>query len=306
LNPAAIGADLGGTKLLALAIDPAGAVVAEAKVARPDTPDGVVDALGELAEDWGGGGPVPPVGIGIAALVDRAGVLRAGPNLPGFDGYPFTARLAERTGGVVVVDNDATAAAWAEQQVGAARGADDAIFVALGTGIGGAAVVGGELRRGANGFAGEFGHMVVDPHGPVCPCGLRGCWERFASGSGLAWLAAQHPSGRFVGARGEVVAAAAAAGEHDAVEVVGELAGWVALGIANLVTAFDPEVVVVGGGLVEMGDLLLDPVRRRLGEITFAAASRPPVPVLAALLGERSGALGAALLARAAGAAAAS
>lgn len=300
MTPTAIGADLGGTKLLALAVDPSGAVVAEAKVARPETPDGVVAALGELAADWGGDGGVPPVGIGIAALVDRAGVLRAGPNLPGFDGYPFAARLAERTGGAVVVDNDATAAAWAEQQVGAARGAEDAIFVALGTGIGGAAVVGGELRRGANGFAGEFGHMVVDPDGPICPCGLRGCWERFASGSGLAWLAAEHPSGRFIGVRGEVVTSAAAAGDPAAVEVIGQLAGWVALGVANLVTAYDPEVVVIGGGLVEMGDLLLEPVRRRLAEVTFAAASRPAVPVLAAELGERSGALGAALLARAA------
>jgi glucokinase len=297
LTATAIGADLGGTKLLALAIDASGAVVAEAKVARPETPDGVVAALGELAVDWGGTGAVLPVGIGIAALVDRAGVLRAGPNLPGFDGFPFAARLAERTGGAVVVDNDATAAAWAEQQVGAARGAQDAVFVALGTGIGGAAVVGGELRRGANGFAGEFGHMVVDPHGPRCPCGLRGCWERFASGSGLAWLAAQHPSGRFDGARGEAVASAAAAGDPAALEVVEQLAGWVALGLGNLVTAFDPEVVVIGGGLVEMGDLLLEPVRRRLGDATFAAASRPSVPVLAAELGERSGALGAALLA---------
>ena len=300
MTPTAIGADLGGTKLLAVAIDDAGAVVAEAKVARPEAPDGVVAALGEIAEDWRGDGPVPPVGIGIAAIVDRAGVLRAGPNLPGFEGYPFTARLAGRTGGVVAVENDATAAAWAEQQLGAARGADDAVFVALGTGIGGAAVVGGELRRGANGFAGEFGHMVVDPHGPVCPCGLRGCWERFASGSGLAWLAAQHPSGRFAGARGEEVASAAAEGDADALEVVGSLAGWVALGVANLITAFDPDVVVIGGGLVEMGDLLLDPVRRRLPEVTFAAASRPPVPLLAATLGERAGALGAALLARSA------
>jgi glucokinase len=298
LTRSAIGADIGGTKLLAVALDADGTVTAEAKVARPDTAEEAVATLGALVQEWGGDGGVPPVGVGVACLVDRAGVLRAGPNLPGFDGYHFAARLAERTGGPVAVENDATAAAWAEQQIGAARGVADALFVAFGTGIGGAAIIGGALRHGVNGFAGEFGHMVVDPAGPLCPCGARGCWERFASGSGLAWMAARHPSGRFTSVRGEAVATAAADGDADAMEVVEELAGWIALGIGNLVAAYDPQVVVVGGGLVEMGDLLLAPVRRRLGEVTFAAASRPTVPVLAAALGERAGALGAALLAR--------
>src|SRR5690606_32993763 len=157
---------------------------------------------------WGGPGSGLPAGIGVAGLVDRDGVLRTGPNLPGFTGYPFAARLAGRTRGPVAGENDATAPARAEQQVGAARGADDPLVVALGTGIGGAAVVGGALRRGAHGFAGEFGHMVVDPAGPRCPCGADGCWERFASGSGLERLADRHPSGRFRGARGEEVSAA--------------------------------------------------------------------------------------------------
>lgn len=298
MTPAAVGADLGGTKLLVLAVDAAGTVLAETKVARPEGPEATVDAPVDIAGGWVGGRPDLPVGIGVAGLVDRDGVLRTGPNLPGFDGFPFAARLAAATGGPVAVDNDATAAAMGEQRIGAARGADDAVFVALGTGIGGAAVVGGALRRGANGFAGEFGHMVVDPDGPVCPCGARGCWERFASGSGLEWLAAQHPSGRWADVQGEEVAAAAAAGDPDALEVVGQLGGWVALGLANLVAAYDPEVVVIGGGLVEMGDLLLGPVRGRLAEITFGARSRPAVPVLAAQLGERAGALGAALLAQ--------
>src|SRR5439155_4267659 len=111
------------------------------------------------------------------------------PNLPGVAELPLRARLSLRLGLPVQVDNDATCAAWAEREAGAGRGADDMVLVTLGTGIGGGLVRGGALDRGAHGFAGEIGHMVVDPHGPPCPCGRTGCWERFASGSGLGRLA---------------------------------------------------------------------------------------------------------------------
>lgn len=305
----AVGVDVGGTKLLAVALDAAGAVVDEVKLATPGSGEGVVDAIVDIARGWQEPGPSLAVGLGIAGLVDREGALRIGPNLPAFTGHPFEADLATRLPGPVTVDNDANVAAWGELQVGAARGASDVALVTLGTGIGSGHVCGGVLQRGAFGFAGEAGHMVVDPHGPVCPCGRRGCWERFASGSGLgrfgrdAAEAGRAP--RLVElaggdpdlVKGEHVATAAADGDEAATEVVWEFAWWVALGIANLVNILDPDVVVIGGGLAEMGDVLLDPVRARYLELALAPDHRPPVRIVAAELGEQAGAIGAALLA---------
>ena len=302
----AVGVDVGGTKLLAVAVGADGEVVDELKVATPAGADGVVDAIVDIAESWG---DHLPVGLGIAGLVDRDGVLRVSPNLPRITSYPFRARLADRLGVPVTVDNDATVATWGELRAGAAKGASDALFVGLGTGIGGGVVSGGVLQRGASGFAGEAGHMVVDPHGPVCPCGRRGCWERFASGTGLGRLAreaaeaGQAPrlvelaGGDCELVRGEHVAVAAADGDGPALDVVWEFAWWVAVGVANLVNVLDPEVVVIGGGLAEMGDVLLDPVRSRYQELVLAPEHRPAVPIVAAQLGEHAGAIGAALLA---------
>jgi glucokinase len=301
-----VGVDVGGTKLLAVAVDADGTVVDELKVATPPGAEGVVDAVADIAEAWG---DHLPVGLGIAGLVDRDGVLRVSPNLPTISSFPFRARLAERLGVAVTVDNDATVATWGELRAGAARGATDAVFVGLGTGIGGGVVSGGVLQRGASGFAGEAGHMVVDPHGPLCPCGRRGCWERFASGSGLGRLAreaaqaGQAPrlvelaGGDAELVRGEHVADAAAEGDATALDVLWEFAWWVAVGVANLVNVLDPEVVVIGGGLAEMGDVLLEPVRTRYRELVLAPEHRPEVPIVAARLGEHAGAIGAALLA---------
>lgn len=307
MQGAAVGVDVGGTKLLAVAVDHTGSPVDEVRVPTPRGGDAIVEAIVALGVD------APALGLGVAGLVDRDGVLRVGPNLPGFTAYPFRERLADRLGIPVTVDNDATAAAWGETRVGAAAGAGDALVVALGTGIGAAHVCGGVLQRGANGFAGEAGHMVVDPRGPACPCGRRGCWERFASGSGLGRLARDAAAAGRCGAvvalaggdpeavRGEHVAEAARHGDREALAVLDEFAWWVAVGVANLVNVLDPEVVVIGGGLVELGDLLLDPVRTHCEELVLAPAFRPAVPVVAAALGERAGAIGAALLALDAG-----
>ena len=302
MEGAAIGVDVGGTKLLAVAVDASGGVLDEVRLPTPVGGDGIVEAIAELGID------APVLGLGVAGLVDRGGVLRIGPNLPGFTSYPFRDRLHERLGIAVTVDNDATTATWGELRVGAAAGTADALLVALGTGIGAGFVCGGVLQRGANGFAGEAGHMVVDPNGPACPCGKRGCWERFASGSGLGRLArnaaeaGRAPRHGRAGRRRRVGAgrarhAAAGTGDADALAVLREFGWWVALGVANLVNVLDPEVVVIGGGLAEMGDLLLDPVRERYADLVLAPAFRPAVPIVAAALGERAGAVGAALLA---------
>ena len=302
-EPLALGVDVGGTKLLAVTVDETGAVRSEQKVARPVGGDAVVDAIVELAGD------VSAVGLGIAGLVDREGTLRVAPNLAEIVDHPFRARLTERLQLPVAVDNDATAATWGEFQVGAAAGARDAVLVTLGTGIGGGIVAGGVIQRGANGFGGEPGHMVVQPDGPACPCGRRGCWERYASGSGLARLAREAAEAGRVPAvvrlaggdpelvRGEHVGDAAQAGDPGALAVIDDFAWWVALGVANLVNILDPEIVVIGGGLVELGDVLLDPVRSKYGDLVLAPQHRSAVPIVAATLGERAGAIGAGLLA---------
>jgi glucokinase len=298
-----IGIDVGGTKLL-------GVVGVDGPEARRATPRGggpkIVDAIVDVVDELGG---ADAVGIGVAGLVDTTGTLRVGPNLPGVIDFPFRDEVAARLGVPVAVDNDATTATWAELCIGAAHGATEVVCVTLGTGIGGGHVSGGVLQRGANGFAGEPGHMVVDPRGPACPCGRRGCWERFASGSGLgrlardaasagrAWRVVDLAGGDPEAVRGEHVTLAALEGDRGALAVLREFGWWVALGIANLVNVLDPAVVVVGGGLAEAGELLVSPVRERFAELVLAPTHRPPVKIVAAALGERAGAIGAGLLA---------
>lgn len=303
------GIDLGGTKCLGLALE-GDNVVAEHRLATPtggeaivDTVAAVVDALGAAA------GAIQAVGVGAPGLVTREGVLRDAPNLQGVSELALGRELARRLGVTVCVDNDATAATWGERLLGAAAGRDDVVMVTLGTGIGGGAVCHGELARGANGFAGEVGHMVVAPQGPPCPCGRRGCWERFASGSGLGRLGreaaragraaavVERAGGTVDDVRGEHVTEAAAAGDAEALAVVEEFGWWLALGLANLASIFDPELFVIGGGLVAAADLLLEPARQAFPALLQAADHRPPIPIVTALLGERAGAIGAAALA---------
>ena len=307
------GIDVGGTKILGVLVDPdaPGAVVDEARVPTPDGEEAVLDAMAETVRRLAAGAAgaavgIGAVGVGIAGLVDRAGILRLGPNLPGLHGVRVGDELARRLSLPVRVDNDATCAAWGEHLAGAARGVRDVACVTLGTGIGGGIIADGDLVRGARGYGAEFGHMVVDPHGPQCPCGRRGCWERFASGSGLAWLAREAAaSGAFArgvelagsveALRGEHVTAAAAEGDEGALAIVGTFVDWVALGIGNLVAVLDCSLVVIGGGLVEVGDLLLDPVREAVPAHVMGHAERE-LRIVAAELGEHAGAIGAALL----------
>jgi glucokinase len=221
-------------------------------------------------------------------LVTRTGVLRAAPNLIGASEVEVGPRLAAMLGHPVAVDNDATCAILAEWQHGVAKGFDDVVLVTLGTGIGGGLVMDGALQRGANGFAGEVGHMVVQPDGPFCVCGRRGCWERFASGRALQVLAGGRP--------GEEVVAAARAGDRESIVVIDAFAHWVALGLVNLTNLLDPACIVLGGGLAAAPDIFLPPITREFGNLIYSPENRPTPQLSFAQLGEQAGAIGASLL----------
>lgn len=285
----AIGIDVGGTKVLGVVTDGEGTVLAEHRVQTPVVAgSAIVAAMAEVVGVLRAGNDVAAVGGGVAGAVTRDGVVRYSPNLTGAVELPVASLLSEAVGLPVAVDNDATCALRAEHRRGAARGVGDVALVALGTGLGGGFVLGGELRRGASGFAGEIGHMVVAADGIPCVCGRSGCWERYASGTALA---------RYGGRPGEEVVAAARVGHADALAAIDELAGWTALGMVNLVQALDVSMVVLGGGLAEAADVLLEPVRAAFAERAVAPGHRPPVAIVAAELGERAGAIGAGLLA---------
>lgn len=312
--PLAAGVDVGGTKFLGVVVDDDGTVVADLRRPTPRGGDGIVAQLADIvAELVAGAADVATVGVGLPGLITRAGVIVASPNLPGVTDLDVATRVGSLLGRPVTAGNDATCATLAEWRVGAGRGVDDLVMVTLGTGIGGGAVTGGRLLVGAHGFAGEFGHMVVDPDGPPCPCGRRGCWERYASGSGIAHLARIAAIGRRADAvvelaggdaqdvRGEHVHAAARDGDLGALAVVDEFARWVALGLANLTNAFDPAAFVLGGGLATGADLYLEPITHWFGELLYAPGLRAHPTLTFAELGERAGAIGAALLGRDAG-----
>lgn len=301
-----LGIDVGGTKCLGVILDEAGAVVEEQRRPTPKGPESIIDTLAELAHAMR---PWDSIGIGVPGLVTRTGVLRAAPNLVDIHNFQVGALLGARLDTTVYIDNDGTCAAAAEWKAGAARGVNDFVMVTLGTGIGGGVIAGGALIRGANGFTGEIGHMVVDPDGPPCPCGRRGCWERYASGSGLARLAREAAIGKRLGrvlalaggdaerVRGEDVQAAAREGDAEALQVIDLFGRWVALGLVNLANILDPASFVLGGGLAASADLYLGPIQNWFTRLLYAPDLRPYPTLVFAELGERAGAVGAALLA---------
>jgi len=306
-----LGIDVGGTKVLGVRVDVDGdgapTVVDHLRTPTPG-PEGIIDVLAEVVDRLDPSGSAP-VGVGVPGLVDRDGVLCFAPNLGGAVGLEVEALLRARTGRPVDVDNDATCAAWGERQVGAGRGHDDMMLLTLGTGIGGGLVVDGRLLRGAHGFAGELGHVVIEPDGADCPCGQRGCWERYASGGGLERMAIERArrgdldgvvarAGDPDAVRSEQVVDAARHGDADAVDLLDEVGRWLGRGLASMVNIVDPDVILIGGGLASAGDLVLASARAVLDTATLGAALRPTIPVELAALGDRAGAIGAALLVR--------
>jgi glucokinase len=311
-TPVVVGIDIGGTKILAVDVDSEGGVVRSAQRGTPGrlvdvrlVEDTLTDALAEVAD----GRPVAAVGLAAAGFVDAAGErVRFAPHLPWRDDQ-VRSRLAERWGTPVALDNDANCVARAEAAYGAARGAASALVVTLGTGIGGAFLLDGVVLRGHNGMAGEFGHMQVVPDGQACECGGRGCWEQYCSGNELVRIARAElgrvPTlldelcgGDPSRLTGPMVSRAAEEGDLLARRAFGAVGDWLGVGVANLVAAFDPEVVVVGGGVSVAGDRLLEPARRALTRSLVGAGHRDIPPLVRARFGPEAGAVGAADLAR--------
>ncbi|WP_121252499.1 ROK family protein [Nocardioides ferulae] len=311
-----VGVDIGGSKVLAAEVAESGAVL---RTARRTTPGRrvearlVEEALTEAVHEVADGRSLAGVGLAAAGFVDAATerVVFA-PHLP-WRGDPVRSRLEQLWGVPVALDNDANCAARAELRYGAARGVADAVLVTMGTGIGGALVLDGRVHRGRNGLAGEFGHMQVVPDGRECECGGRGCWEQYSSGNALVRRArsrlgveptmleemCEGVPERLVG---PMVTEAAEAGDLVARQAFASVGDWLGVGLANLVAAFDPDLVVVGGGVSAAGDRLLDPARAALDRSLVAAPHRRIPPLLRARFGPEAGVVGAADLARAAAA----
>ena len=314
----AIGVDVGGTKVAAGVVDEDGRIIAKLKRSTPAasparTEQAIADAVTELlASHRVAGHQVTAIGLGAAGFVDsaRATMLFA-PNLAWRD-EPLKQRVEERLGREVVVENDANASAWAEARFGAARGYRDVMLVALGTGIGAAILIGGELYRGRWGMAGEPGHIRVVPDGRLCGCGNRGCWEQYCSGNALVAeareFARRTPKGAIrllqlgggvpEGISGPVITRAATEGDPAALRCFQIVGGWLGQGLADLAAILDPACFVIGGGVSEAGDLLLDPARAAFERALTGRGHRPLAEIRVAQLGEDAGIVGAADLAR--------
>ncbi|HEX6520643.1 MAG TPA: ROK family glucokinase [Streptosporangiaceae bacterium] len=309
----AIGVDIGGTKVAAGVVDTDGRIIAKLKRSTPAasparTEDAIAGVVTELLADH----DVAAIGVGAAGFVDaaRSRMLFA-PNLAWRD-EPLKQRIEERIGRAVMVDNDANASAWAEARFGAARGFSDVMLVAVGTGIGAGVIINGEVYRGRWGIAGEPGHVRVVPDGRLCGCGNRGCWEQYCSGNALVAeareFARRTPEGAIrllqlgggmpEGISGPEITRAATEGDPAALRCFQTIGGWLGHGLADLAAILDPACFVIGGGVSEAGELLLDPARAAFERALTGRGHRPFAEIRAAQLGSDAGLVGAADLAR--------
>jgi glucokinase len=307
----AVGVDIGGTKIAAGVVDEQGKILEKVRHASPkDDPVALRSTVEALVNDLRTRHEVVAVGIGAAGFVsnDRRRVLFA-PHLE-YGDEPIADLLQDSLGLPVVVENDASAAAWAEFSCGAGRGVPDQLMVAVGTGIGGGIVVDGRLYRGGHGIAAEIGHLGLVRDGRPCQCGRRGCFEQYASGSRLtenaraAVTAGRAPQlleaagGSAAGVTGAVITQLATGGDHDAVALFAEIGDWLGLGIASLVAVLDPTLVILGGGVSEAGEVLLAPTRQSLARELTGRGHHPGPNLRLAALGNDAGLIGAADLAR--------
>ncbi|MFC8430110.1 ROK family glucokinase [Streptomyces sp. NPDC057253] len=308
-----VGVDLGGTKIAAGTVDPAGEVVSRMRVPTPRDPDRIARAIAEAVQQVRKDrDDVRAVGVGAAGYVDAdRATVRFAPNL-GWHDKEIRDFVQEATGLPVVVENDANAAAWGEFIHGAGAGHDDMLMVMAGTGLGGGIISRGRLFRGRFGMAGEIGHYRAVPDGLPCPCGQFGCMEQYASGAAHTRrgrvMAAADPAraaqvlalgdGTPAGLDGRHLTEAALAGDPFSLDVFAESGRWLGQALADLASILDPSVLVIGGGLGDTGELIRRPAevayRRALG----GGEHRVYAEVRTATAGSDAGLIGAANLAR--------
>ena len=308
MAPNAVGVDVGGTKIAAGVVSAGGEVLADVRYPTPHAPEKLVETIVRSIREVMDGHEVGGVCLAVPGLIlAQENRVVFSPNLHAIEGIPLKDRVEPEIGVPLVIENDASAAAWGEFRFGAGSEVDHLVFVTLGTGVGGGVISHGVLLRGAQGSGGELGHVTVHATGPRCACGNRGCLEALASGTAIArrarMAAVERPEsalGRLASRRkllGEDVTELARGGDETALSVLEETGSWLGIGLAGFVNVFNPEVVAVGGGAMEGGDLILASARREV-RLRARPPSRDLVEIQVATLGPESGVLGAAALAR--------
>jgi len=304
----AIGVDVGGTKIAVGIVSADGELLDEVRQPTPHTSKRLIEALAGAIQEVGNGHEVGGVCLAVPGniLATENRVIYS-PNLHAIEGVALKDELEPRIGLPLTVENDANAAAWGEFRFGAGSDVDHLVFITLGTGVGGGVITHGVLMRGAQGAGGELGHTTIQATGPRCSCGNRGCLEAMASGTAIRRrareVAIEKPGSalnRLASTReilGEDVTRLAEGGDEAALSVLEEAGVWLGIGLAGFVNVFNPEVVAIGGGVVEAGDLILNPARREI-QLRARSPARDLAEIRVATLGAKSGILGAAALAR--------
>jgi len=312
-----IGIDLGGTKIGTGLVGGDGRIIAH-DYEPTRAVEGQRAVIGRMldgarrvmAQAGVHGSQVAAVGIGAPGFLDiEAGVVVAPPNLPGWERVPLKQLIEDQLGISTFLENDANAAALGEYRFGAGRGAEHMIYVTASTGIGGGLILDGKLYHGESGGAGEIGHMTIMPDGPRCGCGNHGCLEALASGTAIARVARERVTrgaptlianlaeGDPERITAKLVAEAAGQGDEVAEDILAEAMNYLGIGMANLVNLFNPQVIVIGGGLTNIGEKLFGPVRQVIDRRAFRATAQA-VRVAPAELGDNVGVLGAAAVAQ--------
>jgi len=307
-----IGIDIGGTKISVGVVDSSGNIIDTSRISTP-TEGGrelilaVINLIKELKEKH----EVKAIGISIAALISSDyGTIVGAPNIANLSKLNFVNEIKEEFKLPIIVENDANAAMWAEFKFGNAKGLNPVMFFIIGTGVGGGLVIDGKLFKGANGIGAEFGHMCVVPNGILCGCGSKGCIEQYASGGALiryaneSLLANPDKSEEVLSfgegkLSGTALSKAAKAGNELALAAFSKQADWLGLACASYSLIIDPQAIIIGGGVVDAGELFLAPVRAAMRKYMPFAESHVPPKIIAAKFGNDAGLIGAADLVRA-------
>ena len=309
-----IGIDIGGTKVLGGVVDSTGNIIDSARRVTPVAGGKeLITTIIEVVKEFKSKHEIAGVGISIAALISAdQGTVVGAPNIANLSKLNFVAELKKEFNIPIIAENDANAAMWAEYKFGAARGFNPVMFFIIGTGMGGGLVIDDKLFRGANGIGAEFGHMIVQQNGVLCGCGTKGCIEQYASGSALMRYAKEgittNPAkgkvvldlagGSVTGLTGAILTKAALAGDELAIAAFKQQADWLGSACASFSLILNPAAIVIGGGVVDAGELFLAPVREAMNRYMPFAGTHTPPKIIAAKFGNDAGLIGAADLVR--------